>query len=787
MELKTRVKNKIDTEAAWNASNIIPLSGEIIVYEPDSTHDYPRFKVGDGETLVSALPFSTDVLTNYVTETELASALNETTSAINKNIATIDDEVATHVAATNNPHQVTKTQIGLSNVDNVKQYSASNPPPYGTLTFTGAVEDSFTASTSKTIEIPTIAGPTGPTGATGNVGAVGPTGPTGATGALGPTGPAGQDGATGAIGPTGPQGAQGPQGTAVELTESSVRIWDLDPGYYILGYSGSTTILYNGASSSSSLSVSDLGGKSLLFVYSYSTTTKAWILFKTSGGFGGTAGDTITFGATTSSIGNYVTRDLTNIPTTKINLSRLIPSGGTAGQVLAKDSSTAYDCSWQDPETAGLIGPTGPTGVVGPTGPTGATGSPGIDGDNGYTWVPSVSTSGQITWSRTQAGPGTTPTTRNIKGPTGPTGPTGGRGPIGPTGPTGARGLTGPTGPTGAGNGIIEISSGSSIRVEDLEPGVYHIAKSTSLFGILSGSRSQYINTPAILFTSGQNSNFCVFGNGPGGGSTDDIYILYGIAGMSLNTKSVKDIGNAIASLDKLDTTQVRQISELDNYYDIWYSTEVGGVKSNGSSFGDTLDLGQHLYLPIKAGAGINIIQEGGSNPFLSIEATGGASQEDSIEWNSNNILVLKNNNKTINTAAPPSAKKRIKSILLKVIPARYSAGNYYPQNNVGRIYEIPIETLIRFGDSYRINHLINSSSGPPIISFGSPTYLRISPDIGNIQLSTIPNPSFVNGNIFYTFSLKCEVLNAGSYDGDYITLGYKLQNTSAVEEGNVY
>lgn len=169
--IKARIKNKHDTEANWTlAENFTPLAGEVIVYDVDANHAYPRFKVGDGKTLVSALPFSTDVLTNYITETELASALSETTSAINKNIATIDDEVATHVAATNNPHQVNKAQVGLGNVDNVKQYSASNPPPYGTLTFTGAVEDSFTASTSKTIEIPTIAGPTGPKGDTGATG-----------------------------------------------------------------------------------------------------------------------------------------------------------------------------------------------------------------------------------------------------------------------------------------------------------------------------------------------------------------------------------------------------------------------------------------------------------------------------------------------------------------------------------------------------------------------------------------------------------------------------------------
>ena len=37
----------------------------------------------------------------------------------------------THSQTTSgNPHSVTKSEVGLGNVDNVKQYSASNPPPY---------------------------------------------------------------------------------------------------------------------------------------------------------------------------------------------------------------------------------------------------------------------------------------------------------------------------------------------------------------------------------------------------------------------------------------------------------------------------------------------------------------------------------------------------------------------------------------------------------------------------------------------------------------------------------
>ena len=86
---------------------------------------------------------------------DLASAANTLATNANSNIISHKDD-------TNNPHNVTAEQVGLGNVENVRQYSASNPPPYGTLTFTGAVEDSFTANTSKTIEIPIIGGEVGP-------------------------------------------------------------------------------------------------------------------------------------------------------------------------------------------------------------------------------------------------------------------------------------------------------------------------------------------------------------------------------------------------------------------------------------------------------------------------------------------------------------------------------------------------------------------------------------------------------------------------------------------------
>lgn len=64
---KLRIKQKHDTEANWKkATNFKPEAGELIVYDADSTHSTPRFKVGDGTKLVNALPFvpSSDVTAN---------------------------------------------------------------------------------------------------------------------------------------------------------------------------------------------------------------------------------------------------------------------------------------------------------------------------------------------------------------------------------------------------------------------------------------------------------------------------------------------------------------------------------------------------------------------------------------------------------------------------------------------------------------------------------------------------------------------------------------------------
>ncbi len=64
--VNTRIQNKHDIEANWKkAINFIPKEGELIIYDPDPIDQIngcfeTRFKIGDGVTTVTNLPFFTD-------------------------------------------------------------------------------------------------------------------------------------------------------------------------------------------------------------------------------------------------------------------------------------------------------------------------------------------------------------------------------------------------------------------------------------------------------------------------------------------------------------------------------------------------------------------------------------------------------------------------------------------------------------------------------------------------------------------------------------------------------
>lgn len=56
--IKTRIINKHATAAVWDTkTSFVPLQAELIIYDKDSTYNYERYKIGDGSTPVTQLPF----------------------------------------------------------------------------------------------------------------------------------------------------------------------------------------------------------------------------------------------------------------------------------------------------------------------------------------------------------------------------------------------------------------------------------------------------------------------------------------------------------------------------------------------------------------------------------------------------------------------------------------------------------------------------------------------------------------------------------------------------------
>lgn len=103
--IKSRIVHKHDTETNWGKSNFIPKQGELIIYDKDSTYDYERFKIGDGTTVVSSLPFATDAVKVTVDETLSSTSTNPVQNkAVNtaiSNLQTLVGDTAVSTQITN--------------------------------------------------------------------------------------------------------------------------------------------------------------------------------------------------------------------------------------------------------------------------------------------------------------------------------------------------------------------------------------------------------------------------------------------------------------------------------------------------------------------------------------------------------------------------------------------------------------------------------------------------------------------------------------------------------------
>ena len=77
--INTRIINKHAVESDWlKAVNFIPKQGELIVYDIDSTYSYERFKIGDGITVISSLPFA---MATEITNAEIDEICSATISS----------------------------------------------------------------------------------------------------------------------------------------------------------------------------------------------------------------------------------------------------------------------------------------------------------------------------------------------------------------------------------------------------------------------------------------------------------------------------------------------------------------------------------------------------------------------------------------------------------------------------------------------------------------------------------------------------------------------------------
>lgn len=137
-QFNSRIQWKKDTSANWTSNNPVLLNGEIAIVVTNAGET--RFKVGDGTSSFTALPFQDEFIQDAITE--------------------VDDALLAHETDTGNPHAVSKSQVGLGNVDNVKQYSASNPPPYPVTSVNGST-GAVNLTANSVNAIPAVSGAAG--------------------------------------------------------------------------------------------------------------------------------------------------------------------------------------------------------------------------------------------------------------------------------------------------------------------------------------------------------------------------------------------------------------------------------------------------------------------------------------------------------------------------------------------------------------------------------------------------------------------------------------------------
>ena len=107
-----RLKHKKDTVANWESANPKILDGELIIVQ---TATGSRIKIGHGNANYKDLPFIDDNLLEQLSQ--LGKDLTDSINEVSASGSTTQANLTKHTSDTNNPHGVTKEQLGLDNVD----------------------------------------------------------------------------------------------------------------------------------------------------------------------------------------------------------------------------------------------------------------------------------------------------------------------------------------------------------------------------------------------------------------------------------------------------------------------------------------------------------------------------------------------------------------------------------------------------------------------------------------------------------------------------------------------
>lgn len=247
--IKARIQHKHDIEANWlKATNFTPLDSEIIVYDPDENYDYPRIKIGDGETNVNILPF---INKDYAKISDIPTKPSDIGAQPAGNYLTsIPSEYVTENELNDKGYLTSYTETDPT----VPAWAKQPTKPTYTAAEVGAVsQDNLQAATNEALAQAKASGEF--------------------DGMQGPVGPQGEKGEQGEQGPAGPSGEKGDPGNPgiyygeVQPTDESHPVW-IDPTGQVdtLGFVTSVAGVSPDATGNVALTADDVGAATKEYV-----------------------------------------------------------------------------------------------------------------------------------------------------------------------------------------------------------------------------------------------------------------------------------------------------------------------------------------------------------------------------------------------------------------------------------------------------------------------------------------------------------------------------------------